>query len=122
MSELFGETVKIEPCSENVCSQGHRWAPQLVITTCPGCKANMLAVRMIQCPVCNEPQKSVKFRVDHVVGAGQIMPACRGPVGASSVAFVTLDIKHSEQAEKYWNQETGRVEPPKEEPVCVSAS
>ena len=113
MSEIFPETVLIEPCSENTCSSGHKWAPQLVVTQCPGCKVPMMAIRMINCPICNEPQKQVKFRVDHVVGQQNIVPACRTKdVGTASVAFVTLDIKHAENAEKYWNPETGRVEPP----------
>jgi hypothetical protein len=113
-SKLFGDTVLIEPCSECVCSQGHKWAPQLALAKCPGCSSQVLALRLINCPVCNEPQKSIKFRTDHVVGAPNIVAACRGPVGASNIAFVTLDIHHSENAEKYWNQETGRVEPPLE--------
>ena len=78
----FPQTPKpVQPCSENVCERGHRWAPTLALTKCQGCQAPVLAVLMTNCPVCNEPVARFKLRTDHLAGGGPVVKACKGEEG-----------------------------------------
>ena len=112
MSELFSEKVKVDPCGETSCSNGHNWSPTLRIAKCPGCGQEVVAVRMINCPVCNEPQDTIKIRFDHVVDAAGVMPVCRGQKGLHNHTFVNMNLHHAEVAEENWDEEVGRVKVP----------
>lgn len=107
---LFPEAKLIEPCSENECEQGHKWAPQMVIALCPGCKRPIVAVRMQNCPVCNEPVKRIKYRQDHVGAGGGIVASCLGHQGSGEQVRIELNRHHGGEAEKYWDKVTGRMD------------
>lgn len=105
----FPEVVRIEPCSYNVCVNGHKWPPQLAIGQCPGCGGSFLAVRMINCPQCNEPTVSMQLRTDHTCPGMGIAATCRGQKGLSETMFIRLDRGHAAEAIEKWDEKTGRM-------------
>jgi len=105
----FPEMVKIEPCSSNECANGHRWPPQLAIANCPGCGGQILMVRMINCPVCNEPTKKFRMRTDHASTGFGIAALCRGHVGQAESNQIEMERKHTEQVMENWDEVTGRM-------------
>lgn len=112
--KIFPPTVKITPCAQNTCLNDHHWPAQLVIVQCPGCGSQAVAARMMNCPVCNEPQKALRFRLDHVTDGNGVLPVCRGVKGFHNHAFIDLNFHHSEVAMENYNADTGKVELPKE--------
>ena len=84
-------------CSVQICPNGHNWCPQLAITHCKGCQSPILALRMLNCPVCNEPPVSTQLRVDHLGGAHPITKVCQkehhiGP------EYIKVKIDHTHTA------------------------
>ena len=106
---IFPEVVKIEPCTRNECSNGHKWPAQLALAACPGCGAQILMVRMICCPVCNEPTTKVKLRTDHTSQGFGIAALCRGQNGAAETNFIEMERHAAQEVEEKWNPETGRM-------------
>src|SRR6266550_8615979 len=86
----FGEVIKIEPCTKNECSQGHKWPAQLALANCPGCGGQVLMVRMINCPVCNEPTQKFTMRTDHTSQGFGIAATCRGQQGAAESNVIEM--------------------------------
>ncbi len=105
----FPEIVKIEPCSFNECAQGHKWAPQLAVGQCPGCGGPILAVRMLNCPVCNEPVVTYHQRIDHTSPGMGIAGICRGQKGLAETNFVEMKRNHAVEAVQNWDEKTGRM-------------
>lgn len=95
--DFGGPTQTIQPCSYNTCSAGHIWMPQMQITQCPGCRAPMLAVKMLQCPICNEPVVKLVFRSEHLPQGGQITPMCYGAASLNEVQVITVARQHAAQ-------------------------
>lgn len=91
----FGPDAPAVSCSWNECTDGHRWPPAMQVTGCPGCKAPILAVKMVQCPVCNEPVTKLVFRSDHMPHGGQVTPMCRGAASLNEVLMVAIDRGHA---------------------------
>ena|SRR2546427_38468 len=107
----FPEVVKIEPCSSNECPNGHKWPPQLAIANCPGCGGQILMVRMINCPICNEPTKVFRLRTDHTGQAMGIAAACRGQKGMAESNLIEMTRNAAEQTIANWDPESGRMKP-----------
>ncbi len=105
----FQEVVKIEPCTRNECTQGHKWPAQLALANCPGCGSQLLMVRMINCPVCNEPTKKFTFRTEHTNQGFGIAAVCRGQHGAAETNIVEMVRNAAEEVAEKWNPETGRM-------------
>jgi len=105
----FQEIVRVEPCSYNSCKNGHRWPPQFQLAQCPGCGAPFVAVRMVNCPVCNEPTKSRKFRLDHTGQSFGIAALCRGQAGMAESSFIEMESTAAAEVETRWDETTGRM-------------
>lgn len=105
----FAEVVKIEPCTSNQCANGHKWPAQLAIAGCTGCGAPILMVRMVNCPVCNEPTKNFKLRTDHTSQGFGIAAICKGQTGAAETNFIEMTRNAAQEVEEKWNPETGRM-------------
>lgn len=97
--QIFKPEVIARPCSENMCERGHSWQPKLQIVQCRGCGSPILAVKMEQCPLCNEPVKHFRLRSDHLSSGVQIMPMCRGASTHAEVVEIMLDRHHATETE-----------------------
>jgi hypothetical protein len=91
---IFEDAPHVELCSWMECSRGHRFLPQLGIATCPGCNAPILARRMVNCPVCNEPTVKVQIRTDHISKGMRIVPMCQGGKSQGEVAAIEMECRH----------------------------
>ena len=108
----FQEVVKIEPCSANECPNGHKWPPQFALQQCPGCGGTIVLVRMINCPVCNEPPAKVRFRTDHTAQGFGVAALCRGQKGMAESNQVEM-IRHAhEEVMNNWDEKSGRFQLP----------
>lgn len=54
----------------------------------------MLAVRMENCPHCNEPVRRTQVRTDHIGYKQSIAPLCKGAPTNAEVGFVELERDH----------------------------
>lgn len=106
----FGATAKIEPCSANECGNGHRWSPQMALAQCPGCGSQILMLRMIQCPICNQPTVKTYYRSDHTVQGFGIAALCRGQKTLAESTRIEMTRNHSQQCMDNWDETTGRME------------
>ena len=90
----FPPEVKIQLCSSNICTNGHEWLPEIGLAKCPGCTAPLLAIKMVQCPVCNEPVAKFRLRSDHLPKGGVITPICRGSASMAEVTVMEVHRAH----------------------------
>jgi hypothetical protein len=97
-------------CSANVCSNGHEWKPTLAVAKCGGCDGPVLAVKMEQCPICNEPVEGMRFRMDHFPQGGFIARLCRGEQTPAEVEIITLERQHSKEGERQQGVEASKGE------------
>jgi hypothetical protein len=95
-SNLFPADAGLVPCSQTTCSAGHTWTPTIATTKCPGCQAPLLVLKMVNCPVCNEPSKSLRLRADHLPHGGTVVPACKGSASLAEVLEILIDHGHAE--------------------------
>ena len=86
-------------CSYNRCSRGHTWAPTLTLTRCPGCSGHVLAIKMENCPQCNEPCRDFALRADHLSPQMQVAPLCQGAATLAEAVLIQLRHEHVEQEE-----------------------
>lgn len=105
----FPETVKIEPCTKNECPNGHRWPAQLALANCPGCGAQILMVRMTNCPVCNEPTSKFALRTDHTNQGFGIAALCRGQQGVAESNLIEMNRNAAAEVIEKWDETTGRM-------------
>lgn len=105
----FPEVIKIEPCTSNHCANGHKWPAQVALAGCPGCGAAVLMVRMVNCPVCNEPTKRFVLRTDHTNQGWGVAAICRGQQGAAETNVIELERHASEEVAEKWDETTGRM-------------
>ncbi len=66
----------VDQCSTQYCPNGHTWSPQLALPHCNECRHPLLALRQVNCPVCNEPVVKTRLRIDHVGGTHPITKTC----------------------------------------------
>ncbi len=105
----FGEVVRIEPCTKNECSHGHKWPAQLALANCPGCGGQVLMVRMVNCPVCNEPVEKFTLRTDHTNQGFGIAAICRGQQGAAESNVIEMKRNAAADVIEKWDETTGRM-------------
>lgn len=112
----FPEQPKLDPCTSMYCPNGHGWPPIVALARCGcgtpqgwnGCASPILAMKMQNCPVCNEPAMGIKLRIDHTPPVGYPSPMCI-PGSATPAEVVTVNIMFShatvteEQQEKKEN-------------------
>lgn len=97
---VFPEQKAIEPCSKNVCSAGHSWPITIAVAKCPGCSSAVLAVKMEQCPICNEPAIRTKIRTDYLPSGGPITKRCQGQAHPCVVTEeIEIERTHAEETE-----------------------
>lgn len=109
LTAQFGEVVKIEPCTKNECANGHKWPAQMALANCPGCGAQLLMVRMINCPVCNEAVTKFTLRSDHTSQGFGIAAICRGQSGPAETNYIEMKRNHVEDCIARWDETTGRM-------------
>ena len=81
-------------CAASFCHAGHMWRPQLALTRCTGCANDVLALRMVLCPACNEPAIRHELRVDHIAhGMKAGVASCRGEKCEGEV--INVQLQHS---------------------------
>lgn len=89
----FFESESLPSCSVNRCSNGHEWGIQVGIAKCRGCDSPVLAIRMQNCPFCNEPASASILRTDWLAPGMGVAATCRGEntFGNSGV----IEINHA---------------------------
>jgi len=96
---LFPEPKKLETCSFNECSAGHKWPIAIAIGRCPACNQPVLAIKMVNCPQCNEPTLRSVLRTDHMPHGAPMNAACRGDAMIAEVGQIELIRHHAEAAQ-----------------------
>lgn len=91
-------------CSGNTCSAGHIWPPVIAVAKCPGCGAPILVVKMVNCPVCNEPPSKLRLRTDHLPQNGAIMPMCRGSASLGDVGVIEINRVHAKHEQENYTE------------------
>jgi hypothetical protein len=86
-------------CSVNRCGRGHEWPITAVVAKCPGCSSPVVAIKMENCPVCNEPCEGSRVRTDHMPQGASVAAACKGQIGLAEVAIVEMERTHWREAE-----------------------
>ncbi len=96
--ELLGWTSKrAEACSEQICANNHSWAPQLAIPHCGECKNPLIALRQVNCPICNEPVVKTRLRIDHLAGTHPITKTCQKEYHIGP-EYIVIEIDHIHSA------------------------
>lgn len=67
----------------------------------------MLALMMVNCPICNEPTNNTFLRMDHLAQGGGIQPLCKG--GATLAETIGLQIPHNHAAQEQTNYKEREV-------------
>lgn len=99
MFEERAEEAK-QRCSEHVCKDGHVWVPTIKVGTCGGCGGPVLAVKMENCPVCNEPSVYTRIRIDHIGYKQPLHAICRGVATNAEVVMAEMKRGHWTEAEQ----------------------
>lgn len=87
-------------CSSNSCSAGHVWQPVLALTKCPGCNSQLLVVKMVNCPICNEPSQLFRLRTDHLPQGGAVTPMCKGSASLGDVGVIEIVRQHAQHEQE----------------------
>lgn len=95
----FGTPPHREPCSWNECSKGHKFSPIVQVAGCPGCGGPLVIVKMVNCPLCNEPVSKLTLRTEHIPQGGQIQPMCAGGASLNEVDQIVLNRRHAAEEE-----------------------
>lgn len=95
----FREAPKVDLCSNMSCANGHIWTTQVQLAGCPGCQSPILAIKMVNCPQCNEPSASMVLRADHLSRGAAITPICRGSASLAEVHKIPLTFGHAARTE-----------------------
>ena len=95
----FGTPPPTEPCSWNECSRGHKFPPIIQMAQCPGCKGSIVAVKMTNCPICNEPVTRLALRMEHLPQPGQITAMCQGAGTLNEVIQLKVERNHAKVTE-----------------------
>lgn len=94
---VFRDTAPPEACTLLTCPNGHKWVPTLESTYCPGCRASILVLKMVNCPQCNEPSGTLRVRMDHLPKGGSITPLCRGSATMAETIGIEVKLNHAAQ-------------------------
>lgn len=62
----------------------------------------MLAMKMTNCPQCNEPSTALRLRADHLPKGGAITPICKGGASLADIHEIRVKFDHfTREQEKY---------------------
>ena len=81
-----------QPCSAHKCANGHVWPVMLGVAACNGCKAAVAAVKLTNCPICNEPVAVTTLRVEHTTLAVGFQAVCQGVETPAHTHTVEIDL------------------------------
>ena len=104
---LWQETPQ-QLCTSNSCATGHIWPVVVAIAKCPGCAQAVLAIKMVNCPICNEPTQRTVLRTDHMPHGGALTAICKGAASLADVGQIELLRRHA-QAEQEAYKERGMI-------------
>lgn len=105
----YPEVVTVRPCTCLECKNGHQWAPMIALARCGhgsaqgwnGCGAPILAVKLMACPVCNEPNTKFRLRIDNTGPVPFPVPMCiPGSGGFQETVEVVIEWNKWKQAEQ----------------------
>lgn len=97
---VWPEGTKIEPCSWNMCRNGHKWPPTMGLARCEECGGPILVAKMEQCPICNEPTEEMVLRHDHLPSGGRIVAFCRNEPSLGDVSRLGIKRVHARNVEE----------------------
>ncbi len=114
----YGVAEPIKPCTSSTCTAGHVWPATLRVAQCPGCGGGVLALMMVNCPVCNEPVATTTIRMDHLPQNGQLLPLCRGSATLAEAKVITIEHTHAtdEQSSEVKRQMISKPHTPQAQP------
>lgn len=102
----FPEVAVLRPCTQITCINGHSWGPKLALAKCGygmpqgwmGCGEPLLAMKMENCPRCNEPIAEIKLRFDITAPVPYPVPLCV-PGSKSNAESIQIVLRP-----QYWKQ------------------
>jgi len=99
---LFEEAPDEAPvlCSEHLCVQGHTWIPTVKLATCGGCGGPVVAIKMENCPICNQPIEYTRLRIDHIGYKQGLHAVCRGVPTNAEVVMAEMKRGHWVETER----------------------
>lgn len=100
----FQQSLLPVPCTTHKCANGHSWAAVLRVAACPGCGSAMLALMMVNCPVCNEPTSTTAIRLDHLPQGGQVLPLCKGSATLAEAKQIVIEHTHAADEQEAKNE------------------
>lgn len=77
-------------CTWAGCTNNHRWIPEIAVSRCPGCATPVVAIRMVNCPICNEPPAGHGIRVEHVTTGQWVGKVCKGQTSLGETTYMEL--------------------------------
>lgn len=81
-------------CSFHTCPRGHKWPIQIAITHCKGCDHPLIALRMTNCPVCNEPAQKTSLRIDYIAQSHPLTKKCKSEFHVGP-EYISTEITHA---------------------------
>jgi hypothetical protein len=105
----FPEVTVLRPCTALSCRNGHQWQPLVALAKCGhgtsqgwnGCGNPVLAIKLVNCPFCNEPTTHIRFRVDVTPPTPYPIPLCvPGSVSHTETIFVEVPLKKWKETEE----------------------
>lgn len=82
-------------CSYHECVKCHyKWPPLTQIVKCPdagGCQSPVLAIKLENCPICNEPVGKTRIRVDFTSQHIMVKPICAGASSTADSHYVDIE-------------------------------
>lgn len=110
---LFPEVTQLRFCTANVCVNGHEFVPKMALAKCGygtpqgwnGCGSPVLAVKMENCPACNQPVEKIRFRMDYTAPTQFPIPMCiPGSQTQAEVQEIILHRKQYLKTQEVWDQ------------------
>lgn len=110
---MFPEVTQLRYCTANVCVNGHEWIPKMALARCGygtptgwnGCGAPVLAIKMENCPQCNQPVRKLRFRTDYTPPAPCPVPICiPGSVSNAEVQEIVLERTGYLKTQQTWDE------------------
>lgn len=103
-------------CSVSVCPNGHRSRPSWALADCPRCGSQGIALRMENCPVCNEPALRHQITLQWLPVGRPMVPVCAGEhsLGEQCVLEVDFGLGDGQMAFDFDGHGTLRAASPEE--------
>lgn len=87
-------------CSEHRCIEGHVWMPTIKVANCGGCGGPVVAIKMENCPICNQPAEYTRLRIDHIGYKQALHAICRGVPTNAEVVMAEMKRTHWQESER----------------------